>query len=102
MSEKVYDEYIAPKLMEIGTLCKQLGLPLVAQVEYAAGDFGLTRYVPEGAALPMKLMDMAAVGGGNVDSLFIAIERHARKHGHSSIYLHRLGIPTTPEKGEKE
>ncbi|KQN09849.1 hypothetical protein ASE85_02625 [Sphingobium sp. Leaf26] len=99
MSEQIYDELIAPKLLEIGKLCEEHGLPVVAQVEYAPGDFGLTQFRPDGASLPMKLMAISARCGGNVDTLFMAIERHAREHGHGSIYLHRLGVPITPDRG---
>lgn len=99
MSEQVYDEQIAPKLLEVRKLCEQHGLPLVAQVEYAPGDFGMTKFLPEQSNLAMLLMNSAAMCKNNVDSLFIAIERHAREHGHSSVYLHRLGIPLQP-KGE--
>lgn len=100
MSEQIYDDLIAPKLLEVGKICEQHGLPLVAQVEYAAGDFGMTKFLPEQSSLLMKLMFQAGACGNNVDALFFAIERHAREHGHSSVYLHRLGIPLQPEKGE--
>ncbi|MFX4088441.1 hypothetical protein ACKU27_25455 [Sphingobium yanoikuyae] len=100
MSEQIHDEQIAPKLLEVGKLCEQHGLPLVAQVEYAPGDFGMTMFLPEHSNLAMLLMNSAAMCKSNVDALFIAIERYAREHGHSSVYLHRLGIPLQPEKGE--
>ena len=100
MSEQIYDEQIAPKLLEVGKICEQHGLPLVAQVEYAPGDFGTTKFLPDNSSLLMKLMFVTAACGNNVDRLFMAIERHAREHGHSSVYLHRLGIPLQPEKGE--
>lgn len=37
-----------------------------------------------------QLQEMAKKANGNVDTLIIALMRHARKHGHQSIYLTTL------------
>ena len=42
MSEQKYDELIAPKLLEIGNLCKEHKIPFIASCEYEPGKFGST------------------------------------------------------------
>ena len=38
--EKVYDEQMAPKLMDIGKLYEENGIPFLAVAEYAPGKEG--------------------------------------------------------------
>jgi hypothetical protein len=53
MSEAIYDEQIAPLLMQAGKLCEQNGLAMVAVVEYdkeARGESARCEfeYLPDG------------------------------------------------------
>lgn len=85
----VYDELIAPKLMECAKLCEANGIPFVC---YAQDDDGVSRtaFIPPGSAFGPRLVELAAQANGNVDSMMIALIRHAREHGPgSSIFLHR-------------
>ena len=80
MSEKLYDEVIAPKLREIGELCQKNGVPFVAMVEWEPGQEGRTELMPLSASMAMHITALAARCGNNVDSLFIAIARFCEKH----------------------
>ncbi len=89
--ELIYDTEIAPQLMAIAKRCEKLGIPFIAAVEYAPGKMGKTEVrIPE-SGFQQTLVHWAARAMGNVDKLFIAVDRHAREHGHSSVYLQMLG-----------
>lgn len=96
MSEQIYDEQIAPLLLEVGKICQTHGLPLVAQVEYEPGEMGLTKFLPAGSGMAMEMMNKAARCRNNVDSLIMWLMAHAKEHGHSSIFLMQLGVPVKP------
>lgn len=97
MSEAIYDEQIAPALLELLKICAANGMQMIASVEYEPGESGTSIQFDGKQSLPMDLGRAALMSHGNVDSLFMSIIRHAREHGHSSFYLHQLGVPMTPE-----
>lgn len=90
-NEQIYDAEIAPKLMEIGKRCQELGFPFVASVEYEYGCTGRTKVRPGASHFKQRLIHWAVNCNGNVDSLIMAIDKYATKNGHSSVYLTRLG-----------
>lgn len=98
--EQYYDEHVAPKLAEIGKECEARGLSLIAACEWEPGEFGSTVTLTD-ASYAMRLVNSAIMSLGNVDTLLIAISKHATKHGHSSIFLKQLGIPTVPTKTDE-
>ncbi len=100
MSEQIYDEKIAPVLMDLMKLCNANGMPFVAQVEYEPGEFCSSAELPQGRSLPMDLMYVAGRCRGNVDSLIGWIVNYAKEHGHSSVYLKMLGVPLQPNSDE--
>lgn len=94
MSEKIYDEEIAPMLMQVGKRCEDLGLSMVAVVEYEYDKRGTTRTIAEDAGLAMRIVSMAASAGQNVDSLMIGILRYCKANDiptDSSMFLARWG-----------
>lgn len=95
--EAFYDREIAPKLLEVAKLCEVHEMSLVANVEWAPGKGGLTITETSSASVAQHLVRMAARCNGNVDALLMGIVAHARKHGHASVYLRTLGVPTKPE-----
>lgn len=97
MSESAYDSEIAPKLLEIGKRCKELGMSFVALVEYSPGETGRTHTQQPNACNEFLLTAIAAQTRGNIDALAISWARHARKVGHGSIVLRNLGVPLEPE-----
>lgn len=100
MAEQIYDEQIAPLLMQVAKLCHEHGMPFVAQVEYEPGDYGLTADLPERSArsLPMDWMYVAAKSRGNADLLIGHLVSQAEKSGHGSAYLMQLGVKPQPEE----
>lgn len=90
MSEKLYDEQIAPLLLKAGEIAKANGMSLAALVEYAPGEFGRTVHLSAGSHFSIRLVEAAIQAKGNVDSLYIALARHGREHGHSSMVLNLL------------
>jgi hypothetical protein len=95
--EKLYDEEIAPKLLELCKLAQKHGMSFVACVEYDPTNAGYGRtewQAPdEGGKLSaaQRLVHWAARSEGNIDRLMMAVDRHGREHGHSSIYLQMAG-----------
>lgn len=91
--EQFYDEQIAPKLFALAKECEEHGLSFLALCEYGADKTASTRTLQPDASWSMRMADLAVRAHGNVDSMMMAIEKHARHWGHSSIYLTLRGIP---------
>lgn len=89
--ELIYDEEIAPKLLEIAKRCEELGISFVASVEYAPGERGRTEVHMPDSGFAQTLIHWAARCNGNIDSLFMTTDKHASKYGHTSIYLSLAG-----------
>lgn len=85
--ERIYDEQIAPLLMQAGKIAEAHGMAIVAQVEYEPGEFGLTACLPDGTGYAMRMLHWAALAKRNFDSFMFAVMRHAREHGHTSSVL---------------
>ena len=68
-TEQAYDDEIAPKLREIVDRCKELGIHMVAHVEWADSGSGITQFVPDGASVQMRMTQLAAHCHGNFDAL---------------------------------
>lgn len=81
MSEKLYDDEIAPKLKELSEVCQRAGVPFLALVEYEPGEHGRTEYAPDSASLQMHIASFAARCDGDVDALVIAIARFCKRKG---------------------
>lgn len=92
--EQYYDEQIAPKLFALAKECEEHGLSFLALCEYGDGRSS-TRTLQPGASFALHLADVATRANGNVDSMMMAVEKHARHWGHSSAYLSLLGIPAS-------
>lgn len=91
MSEAIYDSEIAPELLRLAKRCQEVGMSFIAQVEFEQGKTARTDIELPEATSKQKLVHWASRSNGNVDSLFLAVDRHARKVGHSSIYLKLAG-----------
>jgi hypothetical protein len=98
MSEQIYDEQIAPKLLELARICHDNGMPFLATVEYAPGDYGTTADLPADHSLPMDWAYVAARAGGHADLLIGHLVSQAEKRGHGSVYLKQLGVALKPTK----
>jgi len=81
MSEAIYDEKIAPALMEVAKLCEQHNIPMLAVVEYKPGEIGETALQTPTQHMAMSMAHMASRCRGNLDSLVINILRFCGKQG---------------------
>ncbi len=98
--EAVYDEEIAPLLMQAAKLCEQHGLPIVAVVWYSDIGHGRTTVCPDGAppgSMPgFTLVNAAAQCEGNLDRLVIGLSRSVPKDRNNSAVLAMLRGRTPP------
>ncbi len=92
-NEEFYDAEIAPGLLDAAAKCQAKGIPFLALVEYETGKLSRTEFLPTTAGIGQRIATWAARANGNVDSLMIAVQRHAKEHGHSSAVLNILGVP---------
>jgi hypothetical protein len=61
--EQIYDEQIAPLLMQVGKLCQDNGLSIVCAVEWEPGDYGSTRALEADASEFMRKLYHATQNG---------------------------------------
>lgn len=89
--EKIYDEQIAPLLLQVSDLCVANDMAMVAVVEYNPGDLGRTvAKVDDEAGLAMQMLYYCALARENVDRYIEALKRHAKENNidmSGSIYL---------------
>ena len=101
-NESFYDEVVAPALCDLAKQCQDRGMPFLAMVGYDdAGSVGRTVTMPVGTPATIRYADAGgkawcAGGDVNIDGFLIAIMREAIEKGHSSVFLHQLGVPTVP------
>ena len=94
MSEALYDEKIGPMLLEIGKLCEANGMPFLAVVEYAPGEFGQSQFLKD-CSLPLTMANIAARCRGNLDAFMLSLLRHCRENGidtSASIFARTPGV----------
>ena len=92
--EAFYDAEIAPTLLDLARRCEVRGLSFAASVEYAPNETGETVIVRDDAGIKIRLAGAAIRCHGNVDSLMMWVARYAKNHGHSSVVLSLMGVPT--------
>jgi hypothetical protein len=89
--EQIYDEQVAPLLLRACKICEEAGIPMVAQVEYGDGDFGLTGWLGKAPSLAMQMILWAAQVKGNLDLLVIKAKRWNNGRPHNSVVLSMTG-----------
>jgi len=106
-NEEFYDVKIAPKLAELAKLCQDRKMSFLCSVEFDPENGGRGRtevQMPDTAATlsaAQRLVHWAARCDGNIDRLFLTCDRHGHEHGHSSVYLYRLGNKNTKSSGNE-
>lgn len=90
MSEELYDQEIAPKLLEIAKICKKAGLPMLATVWFDGEDSGTTRVFPTESNPSFTLAFAAHQCKGNIDKLCIGLARTVAEEDDGSIVLRML------------
>lgn len=97
MSEAIYDELIAPELLRLSKLAFENGISLLAVAEWEPGETGRTVCLVPNSSFAVRMVEVAMRCDGNVDAFMLAMMKHAREHGHSSMFLSQAGVPTAPE-----
>ncbi len=91
MSEKDYDEIIAPALLEIAKKAESLGMSFVASVEWEPGESGSTvtgDFSNAGVTQYMTLL--AARSNRNIDAVCLGLIKRFPDTS-ASIFLSRFG-----------
>lgn len=75
-TEREYDEIIAPMLLDVVKRCEELGMSLIARVEWEPGESGITQFNPT-SSIGQTLTFYAAHSHGNVDKFCLSLIKHA-------------------------
>jgi hypothetical protein len=93
MSEKYYDDVIAPALLDLMNKCRDNGMNLVADVEYEPGKTAASVQTSAGACISIQITSIWAQSFGNFDKLCMTLMKNPQlTKGHNSIFLHKIGI----------
>lgn len=93
-------EAIKPELRALGEKCAHGEVQFFAVVELDKGNGGdylmTSNIADEEASVAFLMIRELARAHGDFDKFMEFVEYHARRNGHNSRTLARLGIPTTP------
>jgi hypothetical protein len=87
-NEIFYDEEIAPRLRELGKMCEEREMSLVADVEFSPGNTASTRYMQADAGFKMQLSYMASKAAGNDDALVLGIYKTMKKTSQIGVSIY--------------
>lgn len=95
MTERQYDEEIAPVLLELVEKCGAAGMAFTATVEYEPGQRGTTAAGIDANNIDMLVPYLAGQFGGRLDDLLFSLSRRIMELGlpHSCVCLQHLGVP---------
>ena len=100
-TEAEYDEIIAPLILDVAKRCKELGMSIIARVEWADGGRGITQLgIAQGSPNAQFVTQLAAHCDGNVDNLCLNLI--SRFDVSASMFLHsfyRFGEHQPKDKG---
>lgn len=87
-TEKEYDDIIAPMLADVAKRCMELGMHMVARVEWEPNEAGVTgTSMGDPWSAGMLVADHAARCGGNFDRLAMILVRRCPEKCKESIVL---------------
>lgn len=93
MSEKIYDDEIAPLLRKVCNLCVKHGIPFLAVAEYAPGMIGRTAFRIKSECIEMLMIRHCAKTAPNIDGYIFGLGKWAKKENVSmdaSIVMQRM------------
>jgi hypothetical protein len=88
-TEKQYDEIIAPMLRDVAMKCDEMGMALVARVEWKPDESGITQIGNLEASPAQRITHLAAHANGNIDALCLAILRQFDVSQSIFLYQHQ-------------
>ena len=77
--EKIYDDKIAPKLLEIGNICKENGIPFLAVVEYKPNKIARTDCQMNDEGLTMLITRHWINQAPNFDAFMMGLLRYVKE-----------------------
>lgn len=84
--EEQYDEIVAPLLSEAARKAGELGMSLIARVEWEPGEAGITRIGDPKSSVAQFMTWQAAHSKGNIDGMLLNLIREYDVS--ASIFLH--------------
>lgn len=94
-TEQEYDEIIAPMLLEVAKKAKELGMSLVARVEWEPGESGITQ-IGDLSSIGQLLTHAAAHSHGNIDALCLHLIKTCNVE--QSMFLHNHNRRPSPNQ----
>jgi hypothetical protein len=86
-TEQEYDDIIAPMLANVAEKAAELGMTLVARVEWEPGEAGITQIGPQDISIGQRMAWFAVHSQGNIDKMLLGMQRAGIDFS-QSIYLH--------------
>jgi len=91
-TEQEYDDIIAPMLSDAAKRAEELGMSLLARVEWEPGETGITQ-VGSVNSIGQKMAYYAIHSHGNIDKMILSMQRAGIDFS-QSIYLHTFNKTT--------
>lgn len=90
--EAIYDAEIAPVLSRLAARCEEVGMSMIAEVEWDAAQAagGMTVALAEGSSFAMRLIKLACDVRGNIDGMFIALRKSTNPDLSNSLVMRIL------------
>ena len=79
-TEEIYDNEIAPKLLEVAEFCKTLKISFLAVVEWSPGKIGITDVQTPEECLSMMMVHHCVKTVPNIDGYCIGLNRYAKEN----------------------
>lgn len=86
-TEQEYHDIIAPLLAHVAEKAAELGMTLVARVEWKPGEAGITQIGPQDISIGQRMAWFAVHSQGNIDKMLLSMQRAGIDFS-QSLYLH--------------
>jgi len=84
-TEQEYDDIVAPMLKAVADKCTELGMTLIARVEWEPGESGITQIGPFNS-IGQFMTHAAAHSHGNIDKMLLSMIE--KRNVEQSMFLH--------------
>lgn len=95
-TEQEYDDIIAPMLAAVAEKAKELGMNMIARVEWEPGESGITQTGDMAKSFGQIMTRTAALSHGNIDKMLLHLTKNYDVS--QSIFLHTYNTHITPAK----
>ncbi|MUO85555.1 hypothetical protein [Agrobacterium vitis] len=89
-TEQEYDDIIAPMLADVARKAAELGMSLIARVEWDPGESGITQIGPMDQSIGQRMTQFAAHSHGNIDKMLLSMQRAGIDFSQSIILSHMM------------